>query len=572
MSLGGRVFLIEEDGFQALDTYLLGLKQRFATDPSTADLLTDIEASLSEKFTERVMLSRSEVVTHEDVQAVMRVMGRVEEIAGEDPVSAPFVANTVNAAEACPRKLYRDEEDRVIAGVGAGLAAYFGVQPLVIRVLFLVLACLNGFGIVLYVILWIVLPRATTNDQKLEMRGKPVTIESIEHLVREKAQKLDQKMKGDSTLVRILNLPIIFIAAVARAIRAFFRVLGPILSIFVGIGILLGTLLGITAATVIAVMLIFPINSTLFVSDLPLKELMNQPLYGAGIVAGYFLALIPLLFLLLLAITLMRRRNMFRLLPTAILIGLWIMAASVGALALREIGPWAYERTQELKREATTTQTYPETDFRGIASSGNVRVHVKRGDAYAIQLTGLKNNLKGMHVVQEQGILYLRENRPEQSRCLFCFHKELLAEITIPELTSYQANEASRVTIEGFTQDLTLAVRDAARLEVVLLGQAVTSSLQGVGKLTLHGTATRVVATASDASRLDAQSLDVATATITTEDVARVQISPRDQLEATSKDASRIEFEGEATTTTRRELGNSRIHGPENQENQSIEE
>ncbi|HEV8166574.1 MAG TPA: PspC domain-containing protein [Actinomycetota bacterium] len=57
------------------------------------------------------------------------------------------------------RKLYRSKTDRKVAGVCGGLAQYFNIDPTLIRVLFVVLAILGGSGLVLYVALWIIVPR-----------------------------------------------------------------------------------------------------------------------------------------------------------------------------------------------------------------------------------------------------------------------------------------------------------------------------------------------------------------------------------------------------------------------------
>jgi phage shock protein C len=60
-----------------------------------------------------------------------------------------------------PRKLYRSQTQRMLAGVCGGLAEYFNIDATVMRVLFLILAVFGGSGIVLYLVMWIVVPDAS---------------------------------------------------------------------------------------------------------------------------------------------------------------------------------------------------------------------------------------------------------------------------------------------------------------------------------------------------------------------------------------------------------------------------
>ena len=78
-----------------------------------------------------------------------------------------------------PRKLYRDPYDRMIAGVCSGLAQYFGLDTALIRVLMVVLLVTGTAGFWIYIILWIIAPKAETAAQQCEMHGLPVTAENM---------------------------------------------------------------------------------------------------------------------------------------------------------------------------------------------------------------------------------------------------------------------------------------------------------------------------------------------------------------------------------------------------------
>ena len=90
--------------------------------------------------------------------------------------------------------MYRDPDRRVFGGVCAGISAYLNWDPLIMRIIFAVMIFAGGFGLALYLILWIVLPEAKTTAQKLEMRGDPVTIENIKDTVRQEFNTVKEKM------------------------------------------------------------------------------------------------------------------------------------------------------------------------------------------------------------------------------------------------------------------------------------------------------------------------------------------------------------------------------------------
>ena len=81
--------------------------------------------------------------------------------------------------------MYRDPDNRMISGVCSGLAAYWNLDPSMVRIVFVVFTILGGSGLIIYLILLIVLPEAQTTAQKLEMRGEAVTIESIKNFFAE---------------------------------------------------------------------------------------------------------------------------------------------------------------------------------------------------------------------------------------------------------------------------------------------------------------------------------------------------------------------------------------------------
>ena len=91
--------------------------------------------------------------------------------------------------------MYRDPDNKVIAGVCSGIAAYFGIQdPLWVRVIFAISFFGMGFGLLPYIILWIAVPEARTSAEKLSMHGEPVNINSIANKIQEDITDLSKKI------------------------------------------------------------------------------------------------------------------------------------------------------------------------------------------------------------------------------------------------------------------------------------------------------------------------------------------------------------------------------------------
>lgn len=176
--IGGRPFILEEDAFSKLESYLSSFKSKINMGSQEKEVMDDLEMRIADLFEEKLG-SGSEVVT---LQMVEEIISRL----GMPDGSSPFEngGDTSSSASASaeskgPRKFYRDPDDRVIGGVCSGLAQYLNIDVVLVRILFVVFSLIGGAGIWVYIILWIVAPRAMTAAQKCEMRGWPVTAENI---------------------------------------------------------------------------------------------------------------------------------------------------------------------------------------------------------------------------------------------------------------------------------------------------------------------------------------------------------------------------------------------------------
>lgn len=198
INLGGIVFHIEDDAYEMLHTYLLAIEKQFSSEEERIEVMSDIEARLSELFTET--LEKRDVIMKDDVSKVIETMGEPEDFRDEETETGSsrtgHESKRRSTYNRTSKKMYRDPDNRILGGVCSGLAAYLNVNPILVRIIFILLAFPGmGSGIVIYFILWMVIPEANTTAQKLEMRGEPITIENIKRAVREEFENVKKNMK-----------------------------------------------------------------------------------------------------------------------------------------------------------------------------------------------------------------------------------------------------------------------------------------------------------------------------------------------------------------------------------------
>ena len=155
------------------------------------------------------------------------------------------------------KKMYRDPDKKVVGGVAAGVAAFFGADVALIRVLFVIITIFGGLGIIVYIVLWIVLPEATTITEKMQMQGEPVTLSNIESSVKKGIN--EKENAEESTLTKIILFPFRAIGALLGLLGPLLRVLIDILRVAIGLAI---TLTGL--ALILALILGFGILIGLF--------------------------------------------------------------------------------------------------------------------------------------------------------------------------------------------------------------------------------------------------------------------------------------------------------------------
>ncbi|WP_396166958.1 PspC domain-containing protein [Flavobacterium sp.] len=327
INIGGLFFHIDEDAYQKLSKYFDAIKRSLSNSSGKEEIMKDIEMRVAELFTDR-QKSDKHVINNKDVDEVVTVMGQPEDYRIDDDAEEAKPYNYVSTGR---KKLYRDKERGSIAGVCTGLGHYFGIDSSWIKIAFLATAFAGfGFGIVVYFILWIALPEALTTSEKLEMRGEPVTISSIEKKVRAEFDSVSDKIKnanydelgnrvkyGAETVGNKLG------GVITSVFEAFAKAIGVLIIIFSSL-----TLFGVFIMSIVAI----------FSSSLPQNTLINHfrtplgletPLWAQGVL--FLLTLgIPFFFLLILGLKLVvTNYKSIGTIAKYTLLAVWIIAVGI---------------------------------------------------------------------------------------------------------------------------------------------------------------------------------------------------------------------------------------------------
>ena len=249
INISGSVFHIDEDAYEKLQNYLHMLTSHFGSDADGREILQDIEARIAELFSKRMEEEEKDVVIELWVDEVIARMGKPEDFMEmeEDDTASAQNETTAPGGSKVKRRMYRDPDHRVLGGVCSGMGAYFSIDPVILRIIFVALLfATSGVWIIVYLVLWIAVPKAKTTAQRLEMRGQEATVSNIEKSIREEVKDVkesynrfrdsDSYHKGKDGISRFGDV-------VYNVLKVVLKIIGVIIGAFM---ILLG-LLGLLA-------------------------------------------------------------------------------------------------------------------------------------------------------------------------------------------------------------------------------------------------------------------------------------------------------------------------------------
>ena len=185
VNIGGIAFTIDEDAFSKLNTYLETIKSYFKASEGREEIMQDIENRIAEMLSEKLS-NHKQVISLNDIENIISIMGQPEDYIDSTDNTTEHEKKQERAQrehkqyeEKKFKRIYRDGDGNVIGGVCSGIGYYFGFDPLWLRLAFALSFFFLGSGFLLYIILWLVLPKAVTAAEKLEMKGKPITFKLI---------------------------------------------------------------------------------------------------------------------------------------------------------------------------------------------------------------------------------------------------------------------------------------------------------------------------------------------------------------------------------------------------------
>jgi phage shock protein PspC (stress-responsive transcriptional regulator) len=436
INISGIIFHIEEDGYETLKKYLDSINKYFSTFEDSSEILADIESRIAEIFLSKLN-EEKQVITSEDVNALVLTMGSVSDFkAVEDaeqvhaePNPEPQQKDNPEAASAESRpytppkqlmrdqkrkilggvcaglanyfnidalwirllfalltfaygitfivyiimwilvpgsydldepvvakKMYRDPEKKIIGGVSGGVAAYLGIDIIAVRVLFIAFTLAGGLGLLIYIVLWLILPEAKTLTDKIQMQGEPVTLSNIESTL--KKNQSDKVGQEESTLTRIILFPFRLIGMILTALG---RILGPLVELIrVAIGIMI-VLIGMSLlfAFVVTAGILFGLFSTTAMS-LPWMHELNDASIPVEVflrafpswtaVAAFFGTVIPTIFVILIGVSIIAKRIVFNATAGWTLFVLFFISVAVLAVGIPKI-VFAFKEDAEYRVE-----------------------------------------------------------------------------------------------------------------------------------------------------------------------------------------------------------------------------
>jgi phage shock protein PspC (stress-responsive transcriptional regulator) len=404
INIGGLFFHIDEDAYQKLSRYFDAIKRSLSNSSGKDEIMKDIEMRVAELLTDK-QKSDKHVINLKDVDDVVAVMGQPEDYRIDDDSQEPSSTTFTSTGR---KKLYRDKDNGLIAGVCTGLGHYFGIDSVWIKIMFLIFVFAGfGTGILAYFILWVATPKAITTSEKLEMTGEPVTISNIEKKVREEYDNVSNKFKNanyDEMGNQVKNGAEKVAGGIGNVIMKIFGAFAKVLGAF----ILIISSLSLVAVIITSIVMVFsssmPDNKIVEFIYTPIG--LETPLWIQGILF-FFAAGIPLFFILILGLKLLiTNLKSIGNVAKYSLLALWLISIGILiSLGINEFNQLAYsgktvqKETINISSNDTIKIKFRYNDFfsksiddrddirlvqdslgNAVIYSNNVRIHLKSTD------------------------------------------------------------------------------------------------------------------------------------------------------------------------------------------------
>ncbi|PIQ20969.1 MAG: hypothetical protein COW65_11850, partial [Cytophagales bacterium CG18_big_fil_WC_8_21_14_2_50_42_9] len=240
--------------------------------------------------------------------------------------------------ETSTKKFFRNSYDKKLGGVASGLALFFGMDVALMRLFFIISAVMGGFGLLAYIIMWVIVPEANSITDRVQMTGNPVTLFSIEEMLKNNLRMEDEN-GAESKLARIILFPVRLLSQLVQFLARFINPLADF--IITLIRILAGTLLLFISGTlifglfVVAATALGIINGSEIISFGPMPvSIASRSFPEFGLISVFVALLIPLLFIFFLSLGLFLKRFYLRSTAGWPMLGIWVLSLFLLSLAI----------------------------------------------------------------------------------------------------------------------------------------------------------------------------------------------------------------------------------------------
>ena len=348
INIGNTIIHIEERAYELLKGYLNEVKQHFANHADDLEIVTDIENRIAELLNEQLAEQKKQAVDTGNVNVVIAQMGRVQDFetvegSTEEPVSEPaFIPHQ-------DKKLYRDMDERVIAGVCAGIAHYVNIEARWIRLAAALTICLGGSGLLVYVLLWIIMPKATSRIEKMEMKGEPANLQGFQKNLEEEMQAVKERLREVNAHAQpVFSRLGIFIGEFFEWLGRFISGTGKVIfKVIAGFIIVIGVIFLLSLVISVAAFLGF-YDSQAY-DYFPLS-IINYGYRDTVLFAAFLVLFVPILALVLFSVRVaFNKQAINKILSFALLI-IWLFGVAT-------TGYYAAKISSEFREHAELTQT-----------------------------------------------------------------------------------------------------------------------------------------------------------------------------------------------------------------------
>jgi phage shock protein PspC (stress-responsive transcriptional regulator) len=408
ININGIVFHIEEDAYEILKNYMTEVKRHFSNSADSLEITTDIENRIAEMFSEVLLKDNRQVIVEQDVNSVVEQMGSVadfENAESDGNHSAAFTYTTEG------RRLFRDPDDHLVAGVCSGIANYFDMDAVWVRLAFALFIPVGGTGFLLYIILWIVVPKAVSRADKMAMKGEKQNLQGFKKNFEDELSSVRQNLSNFGHEAR----PFVykardFIGDFFHHLGIFFNGAGKVLIKLLGVAILLAAF---AAAIFLVVVFVGTIGFGAEFGDhiLPFR-MASSELADNVLTAGFLTALIPVITIILVTIKGIFNVGSIGKSTGTVLLVLWLCSlgmlifyATKVAAGFREQA--SFTETVNLKPTKNNTYYLKLNDIKYFSHDDSVRLDIKN---HFRNMVVTDENYNGFHGEPRSVTLYIEKS------------------------------------------------------------------------------------------------------------------------------------------------------------------